>query len=84
MLDCEPPKEDASEDNGGVSDPELEVVQMLERECPIVPGLGRVKETSWATQSDQKTGLGPMGRSIPNENEANSSPSAMRQLSSRL
>jgi len=82
MLDCEPPKEDASEDNGGVSDPELEVVQVLERERPIVPGLGRVKETSWATHSDQKTGLGPTGRSVPNE--ANSSPSAMRQLSSRL
>jgi hypothetical protein len=45
MLDWEPPEE-ASEDNGGVSDPELEVVQVLERERPVMPGLGREKETS--------------------------------------
>lgn len=49
-------EEDASEDNGGVSDPELEVVQVLERERPIGSTFGREKESSWATRGVRKRG----------------------------
>jgi len=69
-----------------VSDPdpelELEVVQVLERERPVVPGLGRVKESSWATQESETETQSYRRKTILNE--ASSSPSAMRQLSSRL
>ena len=36
------------EGQGGVSEPELEVVQVLERERPMGPDFGREKESSWA------------------------------------
>jgi hypothetical protein len=81
MLDWDPPKEDASEDNGGVSDPELEVVHVLERERPMVPGFGREKERSWAREPSE-SGTLTGKKDIPNE--ASPPPSAMRQLSSRL
>jgi hypothetical protein len=49
MLDWDPPKEDASEDDGGVLDPEpQDRVQVLERKRPMVLGLTREKEISWA------------------------------------
>jgi hypothetical protein len=41
MLDCEPSdieEKPSDEDKGGVSPPELEVVQVLDRERPTGPG----------------------------------------------
>jgi hypothetical protein len=54
---------------------------VLERERPVVPGLGREKESLELAQ-DSETRPNCRKKNIPNE--ASSSPSAMRQLSSRL
>ena len=51
MLDCEP----SDEDKGGVLPPELEVVQVLEREWPTGPGREKT-DMKWTRENHQVNG----------------------------
>jgi hypothetical protein len=79
---CEPSEiEKPSDDKGGVSPPELEVVQMLDRERPAGPGREKTG-VKWTSRIIRPSPIRKNGRNSQEPDK--SSPSAIRALSYKL